>query len=87
MSAGHLEEDQVEYWVKQINNVGKGRISQRLSSKLKEISLPGGREVPSYIKASIEYVVQMLQPTTIVSEESESSLTDLDTLVHPDNQE
>lgn len=87
LSVGYLEEGQVEYWVKQINNVGKGRISQRLSSKLKEISLPGGREVPSYIKASIEYVVQMLQPTTTVTEESESSLTDLGTLVHSDNQE
>jgi len=77
LSAGQLEDTQVEYWIKQINNVGKGRIGQRLSSKLQEISLPGGREVPSYIKASIEYVVQKLQPTTTVIDESESSLTDL----------
>jgi len=55
-------EDNVEYWLKQIDTIGKGRVGQRLAGKLQHTHLPGGKEIPSYISEGFNYLIHSLDP-------------------------
>lgn len=53
------EEENIEYFVDKISEIGKGRVAQRLSSKVKD---QVGRIIPPYILTSIQYLVMELEP-------------------------
>ncbi len=84
----HLENDEltndknIEYFVDKISEIGKGRVAQRLSSELKNQS---GRSIPSYILASIQYLVAKLEPET--KEQSDESSEVLDVEIDMENEE
>ena len=63
-----ISEERIEYWVNKIDDVGKGRIGQRLSANLLK-SNSGTRAVPDYIQKAFDYLIEILDTSDKTTEE------------------
>lgn len=58
---GVMSEERKEYWVNKIDDVGKGRVGQRLSSELFKLQIK--KEIPEYIQKAFDYLIKILDTT------------------------
>jgi putative ATP-dependent endonuclease of the OLD family len=58
----HANDELIEYWIKQIENLGKGRVGQRLSTKLFALEHEGNIEasVPENIRLGLSHLLGLL---------------------------
>lgn len=70
---GSISEERIEYWVNKIDEIGKGRIGQRLSANLMN-KPPGAKPIPTYVQNAFDYLIGHLDTSTqsSVNEEGKS---------------